>query len=131
MICFFEVVGVVLGYSCRSLSAQNPKQKSILDKNSSSGEGFHAFTKYIERSPDVQWALLENVRGMLQTRHQFNGECPIDLQTKKMERLGFRCCFAVLLNSRNYGLAQSRTRSWTLYVRESHCRQGFLLSRGF
>ena len=112
-----------MGYSCRSLSAQNPNPKSILDKNSSSGEGFHASTNYIRKSPNVQWTLLENVRQMTQTRHEFDGECPIEIQTERMAKMGFRCCFATLLNSCNFGLAQSRTRSWTLYVREDHCRQ--------
>ena len=111
-----------MGYSCRSLSAQNPNQKSILDATSSSGAGFHALKRYIDHSPDVECALLENVRGMVQVRHQFNGECPIDIQSKWMAKRGFRCCFATLLNSCNFGLAQSRTRSWTLYVRDEKLR---------
>ena len=115
-----EVDGVVLGYSCRSLSAQNCHAKSFLDKTSSTGEGFHAFSKYMEKNPSVQWALLENVRGMMQTRRQFKNEQPMAIQTKHMTKLGFTCCFSVLANSCDFGLNQSRTRAWVLYMRTAY-----------
>ena len=71
----------------------------------------------MEKNPSVQWALLENVRGMLQTRRQFKGEKPMEIQTKLMAKLGFTSCFSVLVNSADFGLSQSRTRAWVLYVR--------------
>ena len=115
-----EVDGIVAGYPCQSISAQNTKPQSFRDKRSATGSGFHAFSKYVEKNPSVQWALLENVRQMMHTRRQFQNERPMEIQTKLMEQLGFVCCFSLLLNSYNFGLAQSRTRAWVLYVRQTN-----------
>ena len=118
-----QVVGVILGYSCRSLSAQNCNSQSFLNKNSSTGAGFHAFVRFMESSPDVQWALLENVRGMMQTRRKFNNEQPMTIQTERMAELGFTSCLSVLVNSCDFGLNQSRTRAWVLYIRTPYMLQ--------
>ena len=115
-----EVDGIIAGYPCQSISAQNTKPKSFRDKRSATGSGFHSISKYVEKNPTVQWVLLENVRQMMHTRHQFNSEKPMEIQTKLMQQLGFVCCFSLLLNSYDFGLAQSRTRAWVLYVRQTN-----------
>lgn len=75
--------------------------------------------KYIERSPELQFVLLENVKGMFSVRKSFGNERPLAIQSGRMAKLGFDCAFASLVNSCDYGLAQSRTRAWALYVRRS------------
>ena len=115
-----QVLAVLLGYPCCSLSAQNVAPKSIKDKKSSSGGGYDAFIKFVKSSPQLQLAILENVQGMLSTRRQFDSEKPIEIQEKAMRKLGFTQVFALKVNSSQYGLAQSRTRCWALYIRDSH-----------
>jgi len=117
-----EAVGLVAGYPCRSLSLQNNNPQSFTDKASSTGGGFHSTVKYVERHPELQWVLLENVQGMFHVRKKFGNECPMEIQTKRMKKLGFKEVFALLLNSSDFGLAHSRPRAWVLYIREDHVR---------
>ncbi len=117
-----EAVGAVAGYPCRSLSLQNNNPKSFKDKSSSTGGGFHSTMKYVERNRSLQWVLLENVQGMFHVRKKFGDECPMEIQSKCMSKLGFKEVFAMLVNSSDYGLAHSRPRAWVLYIREAHVR---------
>ena len=117
-----EVVAVVLGYPCRSLSSQCAHPKAFTDKQSSTGAGYDAFIKFVDNHPSLQVALLENVQGMMQTRKQFNDERPIDIQNQAMRKRGFKVAFNVMLNSASFGLAQSRTRCYALYIREVNCK---------
>ena len=125
-----QALGLAAGYPCRTISAQNPKQKSFKDRSSSTGCGFHSTMKYIERSPELVFALLENVQAMFFYRKQFGDECPMQIQTEAMRKLGFKAAFSMCVNSSEYGLAQSRSRAWVLYIRESHmtCLVGKIFS---
>ena len=78
--------------------------------------------KYIERSPELVFALLENVQAMFFNRKQFGDECPMQIQTETMRKLGFQPAFSVCVNSSDYGLAQSRSRAWVLYIRGTHMK---------
>lgn len=114
---FAEVAGLVAGYPCKSISGQNSAPQSFRNKTSSTGSGFRATISYVESAPELQWILLENVQQMFHTRAKFKNEVPMDIQTIEMEKRGFKACFSLLLNSCDYGLAQSRARAWVLYVR--------------
>ena len=95
-----EAVGLVAGYPCRSLSLQNNNPQSFTDKTSSTGGGFHSTMKYVERNPELQWVLLENVQGMFHVRKKFGDECPMEIQGKAHEKIGVqRSVCAFLLNS--------------------------------
>ena len=117
-----EVIGLVCGYPCRSLSSQNTDPKSFLDGKSTTGMGFRSLMGYVASSENLRFCLVENVKGMMQIRHKFSGECPRDIQAKWFEKYGFVEAFALLLNSLTYGLAQSRTRTWMLYVKKGAFR---------
>jgi len=118
-------VGLVAGYPCCGVSAQNPNPQSFRDKGSSTGGGYHATMRYVQNSPQIQWVLLENVQQMFHTRRKFGNEKPMDIQTAAMKKLGFGCAFALLLNSSEFGLCQSRARAWVLYVRGTNVRLGY------
>eukprot|EP00435_Cladocopium_sp_Y103_P045483 s1803_g13.t1 len=109
-------------YPCRTISPQNPNQKSFKDRSSSTGCGYHSTKKYIERSPELVFALLENVQAMFFNRKQFGDECPMQIQTEAMRKLSFEAAFSVCVNSSEYGLSQSRSRAWVLYIRETHMK---------
>ena len=113
-----KVQGLIAGYPCKSLSGQNPEPKSFRDKTSTTGGGFDATSNYVSKSPELEWALLENVQQMFHTRKKFGNEKPMDIQNDRMSKLGFVARFSLLLNSSDFGLAQSRARAWVLYVRE-------------
>lgn len=119
---YLEAVGLIAGYPCRSLSAQNPDQRSFLDKTSSTGAGYDSVMKYLQKNPCVQFALLENVQGMFHVRKQFASERPMEIQTRRMKKLGFHCVFSCLLNSSEFGLPQSRSRAYALYMRDGTYR---------
>ena len=78
--------------------------------------------KYVESSPKLKWALMENVQQMFHCRKKFGNEKPMEIQNKAMKRFGFHCAFALMLNASEYGLCQSRARAWVLYIRETHLR---------
>lgn len=117
-----EVAGLVSGYPCTSISGQNPEPKSFTDKNSSTGCGYHSTMKYVSSSPELQWVLLENVQRMFHTRSKFKNEVPMEIQNREMEKRGFQTCFSLLLNSCEFGLAQSRSRAWVLYIRSTNVK---------
>lgn len=123
VIVLAQVEGLACGYPCRSISAQNPDPKSFLDKKSTTGSGFRGLMNYLDSAPGVRFVLLENVRQMMQTRHQFKGEVPTKIQSTWFQERGFVELFSFLVNSSEYGLAQSRTRAWALYVRKDFLRQ--------
>lgn len=122
MLVVIQALGLVAGYPCRTISPQNPKQKSFKDRSSSTGCGYHSTMKYIERSPELVFALLENVQAMFFNWKQFGDECPMQIQTETMRKLGFQPAFSVCVNSSDYGLAQSRSRAWVLYIRGTHMK---------
>ena len=119
-------MGAVIGYSCKGISSQNSDPKSFKDKESTTGSGFHAAMKYVASNPDLKFALLENVKTMFHTRSKFDDECPMQIQTKVMEKAGFVTAFSMCVNSCEYGLSQSRTRAWVLYIKEP-CMKCFVL----
>ena len=114
------------GYPCCSISRQNNHPKSFLDTESKTGSGYDAVVKYVRRQRmRLKFLLLENVIGMLQKRRQFDDEVPMEIQKAALKELGFICVFSSLVNSTEYGLAQSRSRSWSLFVNAAHLRRGY------
>lgn len=122
-----KVHGFVTGYPCKSISQQNNSQKSFLDKDSKTGAGYDSLVKFVRKRPSILFILLENVKGMLHARKQFDSEIPMDIQSQQLKKFGFERVFSLLLNSSEFGLAQSRTRSWSLFVRSTNVRQDILL----
>ena len=59
---------------------------------------------------------------MVQKRGRFQDEKPLDVQNQAMKKRGFIPCLAMLLNSSSFGLAQSRTRCYVVYVRATCLR---------
>ena len=105
----------MLGYPCKSISPQNNATKSFTDETSKTGSGFKAFEDYVSyASPDV--CIAENVASMVHKRKAHNGEIPIQIQNAAMRKLGYDCFFWVL-NSKQFGLSQSRTRCWAIYLK--------------
>ena len=118
-----KVHGFVTGYPCTSISQQNNSQKSFLDKDSKTGAGYDSLVTFVRKRPGILFILLENVKGMLHARKQFNSEIPMEIQSEQLKQLGFERVFSLLLNSSEFGLAQSRARSWSLFVRSTNVRQ--------
>ena len=59
----------------------------------------------------------ENVKNMESKRAKFGGEVPIEIQNKAFERRGYQA-FHKTVNSTNFGLRQSRTRTWAIYMKK-------------
>lgn len=114
---------MVCGYPCRSLSSQNVDPKSFLDPKSTTGMGFRSLMGYVASTESLRFVLVENVKGMMQVRRKFSDECPREIQAKWFAKYGFVEAFSLLVNSLDYGLPQSRTRTWMLYVRKENFRQ--------
>lgn len=117
-----EVAGLTIGYPCKSISSQNGSPKSFLDESSTTGGGFRALLAYCDYDEDLEWVITENVRNLTHSRKQFGGECPIHLQDSELEKRGFIPTHA-LITSSEYGVPQSRTRCWGLYVKATQFRQ--------
>ena len=79
---------------------------------------------HVKNRPNILFILLENVKGMLHERKQFDSEVPMEIQSKQLAEYGFERVFSLLLNSSEFGLAQSRSRSWSLFVRSTNVRRG-------
>ena len=79
---------------------------------------------YVKKNPSVIVIVLENVKGMMHTRKKFGDEKPMEIQAAALAKLGFRCVFCSLLSSTEFGLAQRRMRSWSLFVRDPNDRPG-------
>lgn len=115
-----EVDLLAAGYPCVCLSSLNASPKSFEDAEFATGSGYFAVMGYIKRNKPPLVAL-ENVRGMLQKRKQDNGARPIDIQNKRMHKLGYESSYT-LANTCEYGLPQSRNRVWMLYVRKDQLK---------
>lgn len=73
---------------------------------------------YVDYSRDtLQWIVTENVRNMCHKRKQFGGEIPIEIQNEALKERGFMPAYA-LVNTTEFGLPQSRTRCYGLYIKE-------------
>ena len=104
---------LLIGYPCKSISAQNNNAKSFLDESSSSGGGFASLMKFVDVS-QPRLVVAENVKNMESKRAKFGGEVPIEIQNKAFERRGYQA-FHKTVNSTSFGLRQSRARTWAIY----------------
>jgi site-specific DNA-cytosine methylase len=114
-----QVKGLWDGYPCTSISScRSGKAASFSDDASATGSGFRALLKYIDSINSLQWIICENVRNMYFTR-SVNGTDeipPASTQNEALTKRGFVNC-SVLTQSKYFGLPQSRTRCWILYVK--------------
>ncbi|CAK9095098.1 Modification methylase HaeII (M.HaeII) (Cytosine-specific methyltransferase HaeII), partial [Durusdinium trenchii] len=109
-----QVTLALVGYPCKSISQQNCSAKSFKDTTSTTGSGFDALIKFVDRfRPEI--VLTENVRSLTQTRKQFDCEVPIQIQNDAFSRRGYHCWHEVV-SSVDFGLSQSRTRAWAIYL---------------
>ena len=116
-----EVTGLTIGFPCKSISSQNSSPKSFADEESTTGGGFRALLDYCDYDVNLEWVITENVRNMTHERKQFS-ECPILLQNKALEERGFIPVHA-LVSSCQFGVPQSRSRCWGLYIKASCFKQ--------
>ena len=115
----------VVGWPCKSISKQNNKAASFLDESSKTGAGFRATLGYVDYAqPSV--LVTENVGSMAHKRASFDNEVPIQIQNDAMKRRGYDCWHWVV-NSNQFGLQQSRTRCWAIYIK----REEYNLERNF
>lgn len=118
---------MVDGFPCKSLSSQTGIPKSFADGKSITGQGFRALLSYVDyASPMI--VLCENVRVMLHTRHEFDGEKPILIQHAAFEKRGYHCHFEKV-NSCEFGLRQSRQRVYSIYIKTNHMDEDVYLGR--
>lgn len=111
-----------MGFPCTSISAQNSCPSSFLDAASATGSGFRSLLDYCDYNDELEWLVTENVRNLTHKRKQFNGECPIDIQNSALEKRGFVPIHA-LVSSHDYGVPQSRSRCWGLYLKKTQLKQ--------
>lgn len=124
-LCRDKVHVLLSGYPCCSISAQNNHPKSFLDPESKTGSGYDSMIKYVKKNKrKLLLILLENVKNMLHKRKQFDDEEPMRIQRDALSKEGFQCIFSCLCSSADYGLAQQRSRSWSLFVRNPSVRLG-------
>lgn len=121
-LCPLKVKGLTIGFPCKSISSQNCSPQSFSDETSTTGGGFRALLDYCDYDEDLEWVVSENVRNMTHCRKRFSGECPIVLQDKALQQRGFIPVHA-LVSSCEFGVPQSRTRCWGLYIKASCMKQ--------
>ena len=109
------------------LASRITARSRFLTRIPKQGAGYDSLVKFVRKRPSILFILLENVKGMLHARKQFDSEIPMDIQSQQLKKFGFERVFSLLLNSSEFGLAQSRTRSWSLFVRSTNVRQDILL----
>ena len=113
----------MVGFPCKSISGQNNWQASFLDKSSTTGGGFASLVQYVDRNLDsVKMVICENVQALSNQRKKFGNECPIKLQTSAFEKRGF-VGWSKVLDATKFGLAQSRNRTWAVYIRKDLIRR--------
>eukprot|EP00435_Cladocopium_sp_Y103_P028417 s2323_g7.t1 len=95
---------LLIGYPCKSISAQNNQAKSFLDESSSSGGGFASLMKFVDACQPTL-VVAENVKNMESKRAKFGGEIPIEIQNKAFERRNYQA-FYKTVNSTSFGLRQ-------------------------
>ena len=112
-----QVKGLWDGYPCTSISSCTGKPASFIDESSATGAGFHALLAYIDSNPALEWIVCENVRNML-FKQNINGTpiAPAMIQNEELKKRGFANC-SKLVQSSNFGVPQSRTRCWIIYVK--------------
>ena len=115
--------GLTIGFPCKSVSSQNNKPKSFLDTTSPTGSGFWSMCQYLDYAQStIEWVVTENARTMCFKSKQFD-ETPILIQNKAFEERGFIPIHS-LVNTKDFGLPQSRTRCWGLYLKKSAVKMG-------
>ena len=108
---------VLIGYPCKSISPQNNDAKSFKDKKSVTGLGYDSLVKYVDSSaPEI--VVAENVASLTHKRSRHDGEVPILIQEQAFTRRGY-FCFHKKLTSAEFGLSQSRTRCWAIYIKKN------------
>jgi len=129
---------ITAGFPCQDVSVANPKRKGL------EGERTGLFWKLAEiiELSTPKWILLENVPGLLSQ----NGGKDMYKVVRELSEIGYCVCWRVL-NSRYFGVAQSRRRVWivgsfgstdsakVLFEQKSGCRHdtkvGEVQERGF
>ena len=107
--------GVVSGFPCVSVSALNMCAKSFKDTSGATGCGWKSVRDFMKRNRPG-FAVLENVKTLTHTRAIDDYTKPVDMIMKFMAGLGYECMYEVV-NSTSYGLPQSRTRCWMIFIR--------------
>ena len=112
-----QVKGLWDGYPCTSISSCTGKPASFIDESSATGAGFHALLAYIDSNPALEWIVCDNVRNLL-FKQNINGTpiAPAMIQNEELKKRGFANC-SKLVQSSNFGVPQSRTRCWIIYVK--------------
>ena len=110
-----QVDGLVSGFPCTSASCLNMSAQGFQDHSSATGGGFHNVNKYVRRKRP-QFCVLENVAALTFSRKVDKGAKPINLIVAEMEKLGYVCTHD-LVNTMWYGLPQSRTKLWMMFLR--------------
>lgn len=106
---------VLIGYPCKSISSQNNSPASFLDGKSLTGLGYRSLLSFVDYSrPEI--VIGENVRSLASRRRQFKDEVPIDIQNRAFAGRGYNQWNKVVTSS-DFGLAQSRTRCWVMYLK--------------
>lgn len=111
-----QVDGLVSGFPCVSVSALNNSAPQFCDSASATGNGWRAVQGYIKRSRPG-WIVLENVKRLSQRREVDKHKKPSDTIVRTMKAMGYRSMVS-LINSKEFGLCQSRSRTWLIFVRE-------------
>lgn len=89
--------------------------KGFKDTSSATGCGFKSVTDYVQRSRP-QWIAMENVKTLVHARAVDGYKKPIYYILETMKKLGYFSAFDVP-NTYSYGLPQSRTRVWMMFIR--------------
>ena len=117
-----QVKGLWDGYPCTSISSCTGKPASFSDESSATGAGYRSLLNYIDSNASLEWIICENVRNMYH-QQMINGTWtkPAIVQNEELIKRGFVNC-SQLVQSSMFGLPQSRTRCWILYVRLSRVK---------
>lgn len=110
-----EVDLLVAGYPCKDLSGLKNKPPAFSDPASKTGSAQQAILKYVGVA-NPKAILFENVKNINHKRKADGDEDkPLAQQEKVMKQMGYTCAH-LLLNTKNFGLPQSRPREYMWYL---------------
>jgi site-specific DNA-cytosine methylase len=94
--------------------------------DNATGNGFKNTLKVVDRNAGLAWLAIENSKNMFVRRKLDNYERSIDVQDKHMRKRGFLAA-SHKVTSEDFGVPQSRGRSWSLYLKTNKIKD-FVIS---
>ncbi|CAE7255488.1 unnamed protein product [Symbiodinium natans] len=116
-----DLDGGFVGYPCVDLSSLNTGPGQFKDASTATGKGYANMLKVVDKCDRLSFLGVENSGNMWHKRKEDQFERPIDIQDAAFRERGFLAS-SHRVSAHEFGPPQSRTRSWSLYMRKACSR---------